>query len=94
VVEKHDFRGIQRKIPQISDFCSKAWFEPSTPCWISGGHCKNVWAKFIAKIGFQRKTIFANFRKHPIFAVCMYTSKIGDFCVWVFGIFANYFLLL
>jgi hypothetical protein len=24
VVEKHDFRGIQRKIPQISDFCSKA----------------------------------------------------------------------
>jgi hypothetical protein len=28
VAEKHDFRGIQRKIPQVSDFAKKMGFEP------------------------------------------------------------------
>jgi hypothetical protein len=42
-------------------FCQKAGFEPITPWRNSGGHCKNVCAKFSAKIGFRKKTIFAVF---------------------------------
>jgi hypothetical protein len=28
VAEKHDFCGIQQKIPQVSDFAKKTGFEP------------------------------------------------------------------
>jgi hypothetical protein len=52
VVKKHDFRAIQRKIPQKSDFAKKVGFEPSTPWGNSGVHCENVGIKCLAKIGF------------------------------------------
>jgi hypothetical protein len=42
VAEKHDFRSIQQKIPQVSDFAKKTGFEPPTPWGYCGGHCENV----------------------------------------------------
>jgi hypothetical protein len=42
VAEKHDFRGIQRKILQVSDFVKKNGIRTPTPWGYCGGHCKNV----------------------------------------------------
>jgi hypothetical protein len=55
VAEKHDFRGIQGKIPQISDFAKNRDLNPP-----SHGDT----AADIAKIGFWVKK--HNFRENPI----------------------------
>jgi hypothetical protein len=52
VAEKHDFRGIQRKIPQVSDFAKKTGFEPPP----HGDTAADI-AKMFAKI-FSRKSDF------------------------------------
>jgi hypothetical protein len=62
VAEKHDFRSIQRKIPQVSDFAKK-WDSNPTPWGYCGGHCEKVCSKFFAKIGFRVEK--HDFRKNP-----------------------------
>jgi hypothetical protein len=64
VAEKHDFRGIQQKIPQISDL-AKNW-DSNTP---SHGDTAADIAKMFAK-KFSRKSDFGSkntiFAKNPI----------------------------
>jgi hypothetical protein len=60
VVEKHDFRTIQQKIPQISDFAKKRDLNP-----LPHGDIADNIAKMFAKI-FLRKSDFAS--KNTIFA--------------------------
>jgi hypothetical protein len=52
VAEKHNFRGIQQKIPQVSDFAKK-WDSNPPP---HGGTAADI-AKMFAKI-FSRKSDF------------------------------------
>jgi hypothetical protein len=52
VAKKHDFRGIQRKIPQVSDFANK-WDSKPPP---HGGTAADI-AKMFAK-KFSRKSDF------------------------------------
>jgi hypothetical protein len=55
VAEKHNFRGIQRKILQVSDFAKKMGFEPPP---------HGDTAADIAKIGFRIEK--HDFCKNPI----------------------------
>jgi hypothetical protein len=75
VVEKRDFRDIQRKIPQKSDI-SKKWDSNPVP----HGEIAGDIAKIFAKI-FCRKSVFAT--KNPIFAeirsgVCEFPQGKGE----------------
>jgi hypothetical protein len=49
VAEKHDFRGIQQKIPQISNFAEKRDLNPPP----NGGTAADI-AKMFAKIFLQK----------------------------------------
>jgi hypothetical protein len=40
VVEKHDFRGIQQKIPQNSDFAKKQVLNPVPNGWVAADIAK------------------------------------------------------
>jgi hypothetical protein len=78
VAEKHDFRSMQQKIPQESDFPNNRDMNPFPPWGNCGRHCKNVCSNLFAKIGFCNKKRFslksdretANFPNNP-------TAKIG-----------------
>jgi hypothetical protein len=63
VAEKHDFCGIQRKIPQISDF-AKNWDSNPPSHWDTAADIAKMFANFFAKIGFRVKK--HDFRENPI----------------------------
>jgi hypothetical protein len=68
VAEKHDFQGIQLKIPQISDF-SKNWDSNPTSHGDTAADIAKMFAKFFfAKIGvWVKKTRFSQ-KSDRIFA--------------------------
>jgi hypothetical protein len=59
VVEKHDFRAIQRKIPQISDFAKKRDLNPLPHGDIADDIAKMFANFFLQKSDFCKKLIFA-----------------------------------
>jgi hypothetical protein len=74
VAEKHDFRGIQRKIPQKSDF---ALNQDSNPV-PSGNTAADIAKKF--EQNFQRKSDsakndFRRFSAAPIFAIFGFSGR-------------------
>jgi hypothetical protein len=63
VAEKHDFRGIQQKIPQISDFAEKQDSNPPPHGGTAADIAKMFAKKFSQKSDFGSKnTIFAKIR--------------------------------
>jgi hypothetical protein len=92
VAEKHDFRDIQRKIPQISDFAEKQDLNPP-PHGDTAGDIAKMFAKFfLRKSDFGSKnTIFAkirsDFREIP---QTTYITKIG-FREKLFSRFSRFF---
>jgi hypothetical protein len=55
VAKKHDFRGIQRKIPQISDFAKNQDLNPPSHGDTAADIAKMFANFFFAKIGFRVK---------------------------------------
>jgi hypothetical protein len=65
VVKKHNFCGIQQKIPQISNFSKKRDSNPVSHGDIAADITKMFAKKIFAKIGFRVKK--HDFCKNPIF---------------------------
>jgi hypothetical protein len=79
VVKKHDFRGIQRKIPQISDFTLKQDSNLVPSGDTAADIAKQFQQNLQRKSDFREK-LFSQFfdviiRKHPIFADCTFFWK-------------------
>jgi hypothetical protein len=53
VAEKHDFRGIQRKIPQVSDFAKKRDSNPPPNGGTAADIAKMFATKFLQKSDFR-----------------------------------------
>jgi hypothetical protein len=64
VAEKHDFRGIQQKIPQISDFAKNRDSNPPSHGDTAADIAKMFANFFFAKIGFRVEK--HDFCKNPI----------------------------
>jgi hypothetical protein len=70
LAEKRNFCGIQQKIPQKSDFAQKRDLNP-VPHGEAAADIAKMLEQNLQQKSVLRKMIFANFRNHPIFAVCM-----------------------